>query len=287
MALISFLSDFGTADEFVGVVHAVIARLTPSARVVDVTHQIPVHDVACGAATLARSLPWLVPGVVLAVVDPGVGTSRRAVAIEAPGAILVGPDNGLLVPAVARLGGAVAAVELKERSPTPQLQGDVDRHGGLRQAGRSPGSGVTFDGRDVFAPAAARASTGIPIEALGDPVDPASLVSLSLPTPDFEGSGAIRGVVSWIDSFGNAALNIDLEALCFARSCRVTIRMPAGPLELGSLDVVGSYEEIGNDRVALVVDSYGMLSVCAYKSSAARTLGVTPGVDVWLHPKVT
>ena len=108
---ISFLSDYGTVDEFVGVVHSVIHQLAPGTTVIDVSHHVPAHDVRAGGLTLARAAQYLAPGVVLAVVDPGVGTARRAVAIEVGdgGAVFIGPDNGLLAPAVAMVGGATRA----------------------------------------------------------------------------------------------------------------------------------------------------------------------------------
>src|SRR5438128_7696343 len=113
---VSFLSDYGLADEFVGVVKAVIRTIAPHAVVIDITHDIPPHDVSAGALLLARSVQYLPSGVVLAVVDPGVGTDRRAVAVEVDDAdgptAFVGPDNGLLAPAVAMAGGATRAVSL-------------------------------------------------------------------------------------------------------------------------------------------------------------------------------
>src|SRR5712692_4781304 len=133
---ISFLSDYGLADEFVGVVHSVIRSIAPHAAVIDISHEIPPHDVRAGSLTLVRAVQYLAPGVVLAVVDPGVGTDRRAVAVEAGDGdrVFVGPDNGLLAPAVAMCGGADRAVELT--NPDYQLAAP----------------GPTFAGRDVFAP---------------------------------------------------------------------------------------------------------------------------------------
>src|SRR3954447_1392346 len=153
---ISFLSDYGTDDEFVGVVKSVIRQLAPAVAVIDVTHGIAPHDVRGGALTLARSAQYLAPGVVLAVVDPGVGTERRAVAVEVGDGIsvLIGPDNGLLAPAVAMVGGATRAVELTN----PDYQ--------------QPAPGPTFDGRDVFAPAAAHLCNGVPLSEFGPEIDP-------------------------------------------------------------------------------------------------------------------
>ena len=160
---ISFLSDYGHADEFVGVVHSVIAAIAPHVRVVDVTHGVAACDIRAGGLALARAAQYLLPGVVLAVVDPGVGTSRRPVAVEVGdgASVLVGPDNGLLAPAVALVGGAGRAVELA---------------GGDYRLEAQPELGSTFDGRDVFAPAAAHLCCGVPLSALGPPIDPATLM---------------------------------------------------------------------------------------------------------------
>src|SRR5688572_10992104 len=135
---VSFLSDYGTQDEFVGVVKSVIRSLAPGAVVIDLTHEIPPHDLRSAGLALVRSAQYLAPGVILAVVDPGVGTERRAVAVEVGDGMstLVGPDNGLLAPAVAMVGGATRAFVL-----------DNDEY-------HLPAPGPTFAGRDVFAPAA-------------------------------------------------------------------------------------------------------------------------------------
>ena len=157
---ISFLSDYGHDDEFVGVVQSVIRAIAPEVAVIDVTHQVPPHDVRAGGLALARSAQYLCPGVVLAVVDPGVGGARRAVAVEVGdgASVLVGPDNGLLAPAVALVGGADRAVELTE--PDYQLEAP----------------GPTFAGRDVFAPAAAHLCAGVDLAELGPEIDPAGLL---------------------------------------------------------------------------------------------------------------
>ena len=166
MAPVFFLSDYGTQDEFAGVVHAVIAARAPGTTVIDLTHHIPPFDVRAGSHTLVRAVPHLGNGVVLAVVDPGVGTVRRGIAMEvtlpAGGTLFfVGPDNGLLV----------AAAEAAGEAPITHL---VE----LERNVASPDRGATFDGRDLFAPAAAVLSTGTPLAHLGAPVEPTSLVRL-------------------------------------------------------------------------------------------------------------
>ncbi|HKX74811.1 MAG TPA: SAM-dependent chlorinase/fluorinase, partial [Acidimicrobiia bacterium] len=163
-APISFLSDFGLQDEFVGVVKGVIARISPQSQVIDVTHQIPPGDIRAGALALTRAIQYLPPGVVLAVVDPGVGTERRPIAAATEFGYFVGPDNGLLSPAVAMVGGASAVHALEN----PEA--------------RIPGPGATFQGRDIFAPAAALLASGeASLEELGPPVEPDSLMPMMLP----------------------------------------------------------------------------------------------------------
>ena len=198
-----FLSDYGTADEFVGVVHAVLHRLAPARPVIDLSHRIPPFDVDSGASMLVRCVPFLGPGVVLAVVDPGVGTARRGVAIGTAGdgpAWLVGPDNGLLVPIATELGGAVGVIQL-----------DPSRAG----PGRSGPLGRTFDGRDVFAPAAAHLVMGGRPEDLGVQVDPASLTTrvAAGPSPETRVESTPTGwavvtTVTWVDHFGNVQLRL-------------------------------------------------------------------------------
>ena len=157
---ISFLSDYGLDDEFVGVVKSVIRSIAPDVAVIDVTHEMPAHDVRAGGLALARSAQYLCPGVVLAVVDPGVGGAAPSVAVEVGdgASVLVGPDNGLLAPAVALVGGASRAVELTEADY--QLEAP----------------GATFAGRDVFAPAAAHLCRGVDLLDLGPAIDPATLL---------------------------------------------------------------------------------------------------------------
>jgi S-adenosyl-L-methionine hydrolase (adenosine-forming) len=263
--VVSFLSDYGLADEFVGVCKAVVLRAAPTARIIDVTHGIAPYDVRAGALTLARSIQYLPPGVVLAVIDPGVGTDRRAVAVEVETGFLVGPDNGLLAPAVAMLGGASRVVSLT--NPEYQLEAP----------------GATFAGRDIFAPAAGYLAAGTPLESLGELFDPLSLVPGTVPLPRDEG-GRAEGEVLWIDRYGNAQLNIDpgdLAALGVE---------PGGPLEIrcGADRRTGrwveSYAEANAFELAVVVDSYGLVSLTLDRRPAAEELGLRPGSAVTLGP---
>jgi S-adenosyl-L-methionine hydrolase (adenosine-forming) len=260
---VSFLSDYGLDDEFVGVVKAVIHDLAPAATVIDLTHGVPPHDVRAGSLALARAIQYVPAGVVLAVVDPGVGTDRRAVAVEVAGGagVLIGPDNGLLAPAVSLAGGAERAVSLT--STEHQL----------------PSPGPTFAGRDVFAPAAGHLCAGVPLEALGDLIDPAGLLPGVVPLTRVE-DGAIHAEVLWVDRFGNAQLNVgpeDVEEL----GDRIGLRM-GDTVRTGVR--AGNYAEIGTGRVGLVVDSYGLLSIALDRRSAAEDLGLAAGAAVVLEP---
>jgi S-adenosyl-L-methionine hydrolase (adenosine-forming) len=263
--VVSFLSDYGLTDEFVGVCKAVVLRAAPAARIIDVTHGIPPFDVRAGALALARSAQYLPPGVVLAVVDPGVGTDRRAVAVEVEDGYLVGPDNGLLAPAVAMLGGAVKVVSLT--NPEYQLEAP----------------GATFAGRDIFAPAAGYLAAGTPIDRLGDPVDPMSLVPGMVPLSTDEG-GRAAGEVLWVDRYGNAQLNIDpgdLAALGVQPGGTVEVRCGE---DRRTGRWVSSYAEARPLELAVVVDSYGLVSLTLDRRPAAEELGLRAGSAVTLGP---
>jgi S-adenosylmethionine hydrolase len=259
---ITFLSDYGTGDEFVGVVHSVIRSIAPHVAVVDLTHEIPAYDVRAGSLTLGRAAQYLCPGVVLAVVDPGVGTARRGIAVEVGGgqSYLVGPDNGLLASAVAMCGGATAVVELT--NPAYQL----------------PAPGPTFAGRDVFAPAAAHLCAGVPLAELGGPVDPLTLLPGLLPLTREE-DGALVAEVLWVDRFGNCQLNVDPDEVA-AMGSRIQLRWGEDVRTAVRSD---TYEGIDTGQVGLVTDSYGMLSVCLGRRSAAAELGMPVGTEVSLR----
>jgi S-adenosylmethionine hydrolase len=255
---VSFLSDYGTTDEFVGVVKSVIRSIEPGATVIDVTHEIPPHDVRAGSLALARAAQYLAPGVVLAVVDPGVGTDRRAVAVEvgAGQSVLVGADNGLLAAAVGMVGGADRVVALT--NPAYHL----------------PSPGATFDGRDVFAPAAAHLCAGVDLVELGDVVDPLTLQPGMIPLPFTDGD-AVAAQVLWVDRFGNAQLNVgpdDVEHLGERVRLRVGNRTHVATRAT-------SYAELG-PAVGLVLDSYGLLAVSLDRNPAAAELGIGAGDEV-------
>jgi S-adenosylmethionine hydrolase len=249
---ISFLSDYGTTDEFVGVVHSVIRQLAPEVLVIDVTHQVPAHDVRSGGLTLARAAQYLAPGVVLAVVDPGVATARRAIAVEVGdgAAIFVGPDNGLLAPAVSMVGGATRAVELT--APEYHLAAP----------------GPTFAGRD-----------GVSLLELGPEVDPAGLTPGMIPITRQEGATLV-GEVLWADTFGNLQLNVDPDEIA-AFGERIEVRA-GGRTRTGVRHL--TYAEIPTGEVGLVVDSYGLVSIAVDRTSAAAELGIGTGDEVVLAP---
>jgi S-adenosylmethionine hydrolase len=259
---ISFLSDFGHDDEFVGVVHSVIRELAPHATVIDLTHAIPPFDIRAGALALARAVQYVPRGIVLAVVDPGVGTDRRAVAVEvAEGSgVFVGPDNGVLASAVAMAGGAERAVALT--NPLYQL----------------PAPGPTFAGRDVFGPAAAHLANGVPFEELGDLVATHTLVPGVLPVTRREDDRLVAEVL-WVDRFGNAQLNVDPDEIAgFGDALLLrfhdTIR---------NARRARTYGDIGRGQVGLVVDSYGLVSLCLDRQSAAAELGLATRDEVQLE----
>jgi S-adenosylmethionine hydrolase len=259
-ANVSLLTDYGRVDEFVGVVHAVLADLAPHARVIDLTHDVVAHDVRAGALALVRAVQYLPSGVVMAVVDPGVGTDRKAVAVEVAGgeAVFVGPDNGLLAPAIAMTGGGERAVVLS--NPEFQL----------------PAPGATFAGRDVFAPAAAHLCNGVDLAELGDPIDPVLLMPGIVPLSRAEPDGTVCEVL-WVDRFGNCQLNVGPEDV---EGWGEVVRIRIGD-DTRSATVVSTYGDIGGG-IGLVVDSYGMLSVSLDRRHAAGELGIAVGDVVTL-----
>ena len=261
-----FLSDYGLEDEFVGVVKAVIRAIAPHVTVGDVTHSIPAHDIRAGALALARSMQYLtlVPSVVLAVIDPGVGSSRRAVAVEAggengdgPGAILVGPDNGLLASAVAMAGGARRAVSL------------------TNEEYHLPAPGPTFAGRDVFAPATAHLCAGVDLAELGELIDPITLLPGIMPLSRQE-EGAVTGEVLWVDRFGNIQLNVDPDDLLLMDDPLVLI---SGDKTRKAVRV-RSYSDLRSGQIGLVTDSYGLVSIALDRRSASEELRIGAGDSV-------
>lgn len=283
-----FVSDYGRQDEFVGVVHAVLRRLVPRVRVIDLTHDLPVFDVRAGAATLARALPHLGPGVVLAVVDPGVGGPRRGVAVELVPRPLesegprwfVGPDNGLLTPALDPLNRIATAAVLPP-----------------------PSGSATFDGRDVFAPAVARLCDGAAAGDLGLPVDPSELCRLPAPAvelgTDETGRHHVTAEVTWVDHFGNVQLGVasdlvplpgtsvvgkvegrgQVEVAVATGASRAVGAKPAGRRVVARVRTFGDLEP---GEAGLLSDANLCLALVVNRGSAAEYFGLVAGSIVEL-----
>jgi S-adenosyl-L-methionine hydrolase (adenosine-forming) len=265
---ITFLSDYGAEDEFAGVCRAVIARIAPETPVIDITHGIPRHDVRQGAAVLANALPFAPAGVHLAVVDPGVGSTRKAVAIRVAeeGRVLVGPDNGLLSPAAERLGGVAEAVDVS-----------------LSSARLEPIS-ATFHGRDVFAPVAARLALGDELASLGEPVDPGELVELERRPPLIDPGRRIEAGVAYVDRFGNAALELnENQALDTGLKLGRRVWVEAGGVTLDAVYAV-TCGDVPSDQLLLYRDSYGNLALAVNRGSAGDRFGIVAGDRVVLRP---
>ena len=258
--IVTFLSDYGLSDDFVGVCHAVILGRCPEARVIDVSHGVPRGDVRAGALVLRSTLPYLPAGVVLAVVDPGVGGNRRAVALRAAdGRVFVGPDNGLLVPAAALAGGAVEAVDI----------------------GRSPFAlqpvSATFHGRDIFAPVAARLASGAALAETGKPIDPVGLVALEFPRADVS-DGALVAHAVYVDGFGNVQLDVEgdeIRQLHLSVGQVLELKVGAGRPERARY--VRTFSDARAGELLVYEDSYSRLAVAVNQGSAATRLGL--GVD--------
>ncbi len=256
---ICFLSDYGLGDDFVGLCKGVVLRIAPGATIVDLTHEVPGFGVVAGAEILEHATRYMPDNAVyLAIVDPGVGTDRRALALSsAGGALLVGPDNGLLVPAAESLDGIADAVSLT----------NADYH-------IQPVSS-TFHGRDIFAPAAARLASGLDLRSLGEPVDPASLSRVEVIGVKKESANTIAATVLNVDRYGNARLSAaEGEAgLEFGMQLKVQV---AG----GSEVPIRYIETFGHSKVGdlvLVPDSHRRLSLSVNQGNASRALRLEAG----------
>lgn len=259
--VITFTSDFGIDDSYVAICKGVLRRFAAHAEVVDVTHTVPAQDIRRGALVLARTVPWFATAVHLAVVDPGVGTDRRAVAIRAGDSVFVGPDNGLLVGAADALGGPTEAVELTN---TEMFLRPVS---------------ATFHGRDVFSPSAGQLAAGCHLTDLGDPLDPATLVRL--PTPRIEtGNGNLTAEIVDVDTYGNVQLATRLDHLERAGLSEASeVKVTTKGVVTRALRTK-SYGEVPPGTLVLYVDSAGALELAVNEGSAAHALGATIGDDV-------
>jgi S-adenosylmethionine hydrolase len=265
---ISFLSDLGTADEAVGVVKAVVRDLAPHAVVVDLTHQVPVYDVRAGSLALARAIGYVPSGVVLASVDAGGAATRPLVAIQVANGegILVGPDNGVLAPAVAMAGGAELAVLLTD----PRFH--------LASAGGP------FATRDVLAPVAAHLCNGVDLADLGEAVDVDALLPGVVPLPREAPSGGVIAEVLWVDRLGNCQLNIGVDELA-PWGHAVGTRVQISGVELARVaERVEHPGVLGVGSVGLQIDPYGMLALVLDRRAASEELSLGVGDQVTLAP---
>ncbi len=256
---VTFLSDYGLRDGFVGIVHSVLHQLAPGVRVVDLNHQVEPFDVRAGSWCLARSAQYLCPGVIMAVVDPGVGGSRRALGIEVAdgGAVFVGPDNGLLAGAVAMVGGAQRIVELS----------NSEFH--------LPTTSSTFAGRDVFAPVAAHLCLGVDLGELGPELDPNDIMPGLVPLARVDGDNIECEVIA-VDRFGNVQLNLGREDV---EHYGERLTMVIGGVTR-SAAWVESYDALGVGELGVLLDSDGLVSLVSYLAPAADDLGIGVGASV-------
>ncbi len=258
---VSLLSDYGLSDEFVGVMKCVITDLAPQVRITDITHGIPAFDVRAGSLALARAMQYVPAGIVIAVVDPGVGSQRRAIAVEVAGGrgVILGPDNGLLAAGVQMAGGAERAFELTNTALHIE----------------APGS--TFAGRDIFAPVAAFLCNGGSLEEVGIEIDPSSVMPGLVPIPteekhDVYGAG-LRCEVTWVDVYGNCQLNIGPEDVAHFDGVLLLV---IGD-DVRSARIASHFAEVESGAIGAVIDSYGMVALAVDRGSASEVLRLGAG----------
>ena len=265
--IVTLLTDYGRDDDFVGVCHGVIRSIAPDAQIVDVTHGIPRYAVGTGAIVMRNTLPYMPVGVHVAVVDPQVGTERRAVAVRCRGGrVLVGPDNGLLSLAWDEAGGVDLAVDVT-RSPH-----------------RLEPVSATFHGRDVFAPVAAHLAAGLDPADAGEPIDPASLAGVELPRPYIE-DGTLVAHALIVDRFGNASLNVSHDELVesgmtLGSAVEVEVRG-----ERYGATYASTFADVEPDQLIVFEDAYRTLALAVNRGDAAGTLALTRGAEVRLRPR--
>lgn len=255
---ITFTTDYGLTDPYVGICHGVIGRITPKAQVIDVTHGVPAGDVRHGGFTLAQAVPYLPPAVHLAVVDPGVGTTRLGIVVVAADGLLVGPDNGLLLPVANALGGPQEAYEL---TAEPYRLTPVSS---------------TFHGRDIFAPAAAHLASGVAPAEFGPAVPVGQLERLSTPAPSVR-PGSVTTQVGTVDHFGNVQLTARATTLAeagFGPGDEIGVWLGQNQFA----GVVGQrFADVDGGELVVLTDSAGLIAVAVNGGSAAHRLGLTPG----------
>ena len=263
--VITFLSDFGVEDDFAGTCHGVIKRIAPEADVIHITHGIDATNILQGAVILANTLRYMPVGIHLAIVDPDVGTPRRALVVRTgDGRLLVGPDNGLLVPAAEALGGVAAANEITNREYALEPV--------------SP----TFHGRDVFSPAAAHLALGLDPGVLGASVEPESLVRPEFPEAEI-GTRRIRASCLYVDRFGNIQLNLtarDLETLGIVPGRRVEVELPVDRFYAVT---ARTFADARPGDIILYEDAYQNIAIAISRGNAAQTFTVKAGTEVRLR----
>jgi S-adenosyl-L-methionine hydrolase (adenosine-forming) len=269
--VITFLSDYGQLDEFVGVCHGVMARRCPNARVIDLTHSIPRHDVRSGAIVLRSALPFLPAGVHLAVVDPGVSAAgrhaRRAVAIRTVehDHVLVGPDNGLLMPAAERLAGVAEAVDIGESRERLQ---PVSR---------------TFHGRDIFAPVAAALAAGEPLDSVGEPLAVSQLRRIGLPSAQM-GDGLLTVHVLRGDTFGNLILDATNEQLMALGAMPGDVMTVSHAGAVRTARYAATFAEVTPGELLIYEDATRMVALAVNRGSAAELLGAGADDELTVRP---
>jgi hypothetical protein len=263
MRPICFLSDFGLGDDFVGLCKGVISRLAPGASVIDLSHNVPGFDLEAGAEILEHATGYMPEDTVyLAVVDPGVGTERRALALETlRGTFLVGPDNGLLVPAAEAMGGVTNAVSLTNRDYQVLPVSN------------------TFHGRDIFAPAAAHLARGVDLAKLGDQIAPESLVRVELTGAEELADGSLSATILGVDRYGNARLSVRQDEVGFKFGTFLEVEAGEGSMAVRYMETFGSSK--AGDLI-IVPDSHRRLSLCVNRGNASRALSLEAGDRILL-----
>ena len=266
---VSLLTDFGLRDPSAAICRGVVLGIAPEAEIVDISHEVRKFAIRDGALLLWSALPYFPIGAHAAVVDPGVGTTRRPIALRvARGDHLVGPDNGLLLMAADKLGGVTAAVELREA------------------AYRLPVVSTSFHARDIFAPAAAHLALGVPLERLGPSIDPAALVRLPIPEPRVS-AGTLETHAIYVDTFGNVKLTALAPALRealgdapFGSRVELELRPANAPARRASAVWAETFGGVEAGTPLLYVDSYGRLCIAVNQGNAAETLGLVEDLAV-------
>ena len=257
--IVALLTDFGTRDHYAGVMKGVVLGICPDVTIVDISHDLPPHDVAFAARELAATAKFFPAGTIfLVVVDPGVGTARRGLAAEAGDRKFIAPDNGVLT-CIFQETPPKRVVELSER----------------RYA--RPTVSRTFEGRDRFAPAAGFLAKGIQLDAFGRPVHDYHV--LSLPAPELNGT-VLRGLVTRIDRFGNVVTNLDRKSCERVAGTHAGVQLSVGGRSVDR--IVSTYADLGSGEVGALFGSSDHLEFSIASSSAAERLGVNVGDPVEL-----